>query len=166
MKVDRMTEALWPFSLRFYDDEDVQSACLALQDRFGGDVNVALCLLWHAGMGRVLSDEDVAKIDAEVSLWRVEVVQPLRALRRQLKADVMIGDAETQNLFRTKVKSVELSAEKVEQTVLSAVEVSPIRSEPIETAAKMNLTAYGRLLQQDIAPDVVGALAARAAVIH
>ena len=43
-----MAEALWPFSLRFYDDADTQAACLALQDRFGGDVNV---MLWRVKFG-------------------------------------------------------------------------------------------------------------------
>jgi uncharacterized protein (TIGR02444 family) len=138
-----MTEELWPFSLRFYDDTVVQEACLELQDAHDGDVNVALCILWHSSRGALLSNADVAAIDAEIAPWRLAVVQPLRAIRRKLKTDKFISNAEVQQIFRKKVKAAELSAEKVEQTVLGAVRVTPIGTDHPGAAARHNLAAYG-----------------------
>ncbi|MCO6381518.1 TIGR02444 family protein [Oceanicola sp. 502str15] len=160
-----MPEGLWPFSLRFYADAPVQEACLALQDSHGGDVNVALCLLWHAREGKVLGRAGAEALEASVAPWRTEVVALLRGLRRRLKGSDMLADADALEAFRSKVKAVELSAEKVEQTLLEAVAATPERQADIEEAGRANLAAYGEILASPIALEIIDALCARLVLV-
>jgi uncharacterized protein (TIGR02444 family) len=71
--------AFWAFSLAFYAQPGVMPACLALQDRHGVDVNLALLCCW---VGEPLDAAALAEADALVAEWRTQVVQPLRAVRR------------------------------------------------------------------------------------
>ncbi len=108
----------WRFSLRFYALPDVAPACLVLQDEAGVDVNLMLFLLYLAESGRTVTREEIAGLDAEVKEWRTKIVEPLRALRRKLKAgfgDVPLATSES---LRTLVKKVELESERAEQTGL------------------------------------------------
>ena len=75
---------LWAFSLVFYQQPDVMSALLALQDGAGLDVNLILFALWLglSGRGRV-DDRAVDAADRSVRVLRAEVIEPLRALRRR-----------------------------------------------------------------------------------
>ncbi|MBM9593174.1 TIGR02444 family protein [Roseitranquillus sediminis] len=156
-----MADDLWNFSLRFYADADVQRACLALQDAHGADVNIALCLLWHATRGAIIGDDDVAALDAAVRPWREATVVPLRARRRALKETVLFPDGEAQEAFRTRLKKVELEAERLEQHILSAATVAASARAGPETAGRANLAAYARFLRSDFTPGIVDTLAAR-----
>jgi uncharacterized protein (TIGR02444 family) len=134
--------AFWRFSLHFYGLPDVAPACLALQDEAGIDVNLLLFLLFLAEQGRAVTQADVARLDRAVAPWRSEIVEPLRALRRRLKAG--IGDTpptESEGL-RNMVKKVELEAERLEQARLES-ELSALgEAAPRDEAAKANLLAY------------------------
>ncbi len=103
----------WDFSLAVYGRPGVPAACLSLQDGHGVDVNVLLFAVW-AGMecATALSPAALAGIDAAVAEWRREVVQPLRAVRRRVKA-------EDEELYR-RMKAAELEAERVQQDRLFA----------------------------------------------
>lgn len=158
-----MAEGLWAFSLGFYAPPDVQAACLRLQDDHGGDVNLALCLLWHGRAGREIGAEGVAGLEAAVAPWRGAVVAPIRTLRRSLKTERLL-DPEPQEGFRTKLKKLELDAEKLEQLALEAVPVTPLRHLPPEQAAQANLLAYGALLG-GLPADLIEILAARAVTL-
>lgn len=155
-----MADGLWAFSLAFYTPPQVQAACLRLQDDHGGDVNLALCLLWHGRAGTELGAEGVAALEAAIAPWRDEVVAPLRALRRKLKSTPLIG-AEPQEAFRAKVKKLELDSEKLTQQVLEAVAVTPLRQSAPAEAAPANLRAYGARLG-GLPADLVALLATRA----
>ena len=102
----------WQFSLRVYQDEEVQRLCLCLQDDCGLDVNLVLFCLWLHGRGLVLDEDLYRQLKVEVEQWRCEIIEPLRAIRRQLKVNTG-----AQNL-REKVKSAELDAEQYQQAVL------------------------------------------------
>jgi uncharacterized protein (TIGR02444 family) len=158
-------DGLWAFSLRFYDDAKVQHACLALQDDHGGDVNVALYLLWRAAAGEAISAEGVAAADAAVAPWRADVVRPLRALRRRLKAAAYLDDSAAQEAFRTKLKKVELDAEKLQQQVLATLAARVERCAPPAEAAKTNLSRYAAHLGAPLAEGVRATLAARLAEV-
>lgn len=58
----------------------------------------------------MISAPGIAALDACVAPWRADVVQPLRALRRGLKATGYLPDREAQEGFRTTLKKVELGA--------------------------------------------------------
>ena len=77
----------WSFSLELYGRPGVAPACLALQDRFGCDVNLALFSLWAARCGKALGADEFERLDAAVKPWRTRIVEPIRSLRRSLKTE-------------------------------------------------------------------------------
>ena len=53
---------LWEFSLEFYAQPGVASACLALQDRCGVDVNVLLLMCWCGLQGVCIDSASLARL--------------------------------------------------------------------------------------------------------
>jgi uncharacterized protein (TIGR02444 family) len=146
----------WRFSLRFYSRPAVAAACLALQDEAGADVNLLLFLLFLAEHRRVVTRDDIARLDDAVRAWRDDVVKPLRELRRVLKAgigEIPIAVSET---FRGQIKRLELESEQIEQHVLERCEPANVgRPAPFrDAAAEANLAAYGDHLGGLPAPAV------------
>ncbi|MBB3066845.1 TIGR02444 family protein [Limibacillus halophilus] len=108
----------WSFSLETYAKPGVAEACLALQDKYGLDVNLLLFCCWAARNGRRLSQEDLERLDGLSSPWRRHVVLPLRELRRWLKTREV---DEQVTRFRAAIKRQELEAERLQQDQLHAV---------------------------------------------
>jgi uncharacterized protein (TIGR02444 family) len=107
---------LWRFSLRVYGAPNVAQECLALQDRFGMDVNVLLFCAWlGAARGTALSADELQDCEAAVSEWQERCVRPLRNARRAMKG---LPGAED---LRAEIKKLELDAEKCEQQTLYAL---------------------------------------------
>jgi uncharacterized protein (TIGR02444 family) len=109
-------EALWQFSLAFYTLTGVAAALIELQDRDGLDVNLMLFALWHgiSGRGR-LDNHQLTEAEQATRSIRTGVVEPLRALRRNLKHS---PDQGVQQL-REEVKRLELAGERLVQTRLA-----------------------------------------------
>lgn len=133
---------LWEFALQFYSDPDVQSACLALQDEHGADVNIVICLLWRATRGESVDLDEIARLDGCVSRWRSDVVLPIRHIRRHLKQQTLLPDRNEQEAFRRRIKTVELEAEKMELQWLQVASGGLEGSAETEAAAQNNLTSY------------------------
>ena len=113
----------WPFSLRLYARAGVAPACLALQDRFGRDVNLVLYLCWVGASGRGrLTAADLDRAESVAGPWRRETVEPLRALRRRIKETPDAG-----SLYEA-LKAAELAAEQVAQDRLTALAPAEIRA--------------------------------------
>jgi uncharacterized protein (TIGR02444 family) len=135
---DPATE-FWHFSLALYAEKDVASACLALQDGHGIDVNLMLyaCWLGLSGRGR-LTAAALAAANAAVVPWRCEVIERLRAARRAIKPAAIEG-------LYAKAKALELEAEHEEQRRLVglAPEAAPAKpaSERLSDALA-NLALY------------------------
>lgn len=151
----------WRFSLRLYPA--VADTCLALQDRFGVDVNVLLFLLWAAEGGRKIDAEDARRIATAVETWNRSVVVPLRAVRRALREPPELVEPAAAAHFRQRVKQVELEAERLQQEALFRLvprdglgEAEPSR----DTAARANVEAYAEVLGTTFAPPLVAALLA------
>lgn len=107
----------WNFSLAVYGAPGVQDECLALQDRFGVDVNLLLLGAFvGAANGARLSADDIVSARGEVASWHEDIVKPLRQARRRLKAAAATDAAAAQ--LRAQVKAAELEAERIEQTML------------------------------------------------
>jgi uncharacterized protein (TIGR02444 family) len=107
--------AFWEFSLAVYAAPGVAEECLALQDRHGLDVNIALFCCWQGWSGRGrLTAADIAAAEARVVDWTRNVVVPLRSVRRALKPLAAPAAA----TIRTSVKRLELEAEREEQRLL------------------------------------------------
>jgi len=138
--------AFWRFSLRLYALPEVAPACLTLQDEAKVDVNLLLFLLFLADSGRAVTRDDVARLDASIAPWRSEVVEPLRAVRRQLKIGVGdISPAASESL-RNMVKKVELEAERLEQGRLENQAEKLGKPAARADAARTNLAAYAEHL--------------------
>ena len=102
------------FALAVHDMDGVAAACVLLQDRFDLDVNVLLLGAYIGVQGKTLAVADVDAARAVVDAWHVEVVRPLRAVRRRLKTGpAPAPDARTAAL-RRHVAGSELDAELME----------------------------------------------------
>src|ERR1700740_120185 len=108
----------WRFSLTFYRQAGVAEACIALQDDCCVDVNLMLFLLWLAANGRQLSLDNIKELDQAVRTWRDLTIIPIREIRRKLKHAPPLLVAGKQEAWRTKVKAVELEAERLQQEAL------------------------------------------------
>jgi len=138
------TTPFWRFSLYFYRQPGVSGACIALQDEYGVDVNLLLFLLWLADDGRLLSADEVRKLEDQVRDWRNLTVIPIRNMRRKLKGARTLIDAGQKEAFRTKVKAIELEAERLQQQALYALAQSGSLGKPAAppAAAHGNVCAY------------------------
>ena len=140
--------AFWRFSLRFYQRPDVGATCLNLQDQHGIDVNLLFFILFLAVNGCRITVADVRRIDACVGAWRERVVQPLRAIRRNLKGGISPIDTQSTEALRSAIKRDELLAERLQQETLErefpATSTGTI-AEP-RRAAMENIAAYGSII--------------------
>ena len=142
------TTPFWRFSLHFYRQAGVSDACIALQDEYGADVNLFLFLMWLAAGSRQLSEADVKTLDDKVRDWRNLTIIPIRDARRKLKGAPTLVEPGRQEAFRTKVKAIELEAERLQQEALYAVTKSgPLgRQAAPSVAARGNVAAYEHVL--------------------
>jgi uncharacterized protein (TIGR02444 family) len=131
--------------LAFYRAPEVADACIRLQDEAGADVNLLFFLLWNASLKRQFSVADVEATDRRVAGWRKTAVIPLREIRRVLKSTAGLIEPGSAEVFRTKVKGLELEAERLQQEALHDFSQSKALGEgaaSAEAAARANLAAY------------------------
>ncbi len=108
----------WRFSVKFYAEPGVAPACIELQDKAGVDVNVLFFLLWNATQGRALNAAEVEEVERAVGPWREMAVVPIRNVRRALKQPPPALAPEAAEALRTRIKAVELEAERLQQEAL------------------------------------------------
>jgi uncharacterized protein (TIGR02444 family) len=102
-------------------------------------------LLWNATQGRALSDAEVADLDRDFGAWRNLAVIPLRELRRGLKSPPSAVAADVAEGFRTRIKAVELEAERLQQEAMYARAQSGRIGRPAASkieAARLSVAAY------------------------
>jgi uncharacterized protein (TIGR02444 family) len=153
----------WRFSLAFYRQPNVADACIALQEEAGVDVNLLLFLLWHATLGQALSAAEVEALEGRIAPWREATVIPLRAVRRALKSPPQLVAGATAELFRTKIKAVELEAERLQQEAMfELASSSPLgRKAPSpQDAARGNIAAYEAVCRADFPKSAIETLLA------
>jgi uncharacterized protein (TIGR02444 family) len=153
----------WRFSLGFYRQPAVAEACLRLQDEAGVDVNLLFYLLWHAALERKLDAADVAAIEQRIAPWREQVVAPLRAIRRAIKVPPPVIETGTAEAYRTKVKGLELEAERLQQEALYDLAQTSRFGEPAssaEEAAGANIDAYRAVCARPLPDDAVAVVTA------
>jgi uncharacterized protein (TIGR02444 family) len=66
-----------------------------------------------------ISSEDVRAMDDASRLWRVQVVHPLRALRRTLDSGAAAARSEALERLLSQIKTAELDAERFENDLLA-----------------------------------------------
>lgn len=141
-----VTNPFWEYSCSAYGREGVASLCLELQDRLDVDVNVLLYAAWLGFLGRSLSQEHLQGVDEQVRQWREDIVRPLRALRRDLKA-LGAGSQTYED-----VKKLELAAEEQQQQLMYAYfEAHPVPDALGTSGASLmaNLQLVARLSTAD-----------------
>ena len=139
----------WRFSLRLYRAPGVGDACIALQEEAGVDVNLLLFLLWQATERRAFTAADIKALDETIGGWRDTAVIPLRNLRRALKSSPGLVAPNAAEAFRTRIKAVELEAERLQQEAMYALAATtPLgralgrdATSPLD-AARSNIAAY------------------------
>jgi uncharacterized protein (TIGR02444 family) len=119
-----------------------------LQDEYGVDVNLLLFLFWLADNGQLLSGDDVKKLDDAVRDWRKLTIMPIRDIRRKLKAARTLIDPAQQEAYRTKVKAIELEAERLQQQALYTLSQSAQLGKQADrnAAAHANVCAYEHIM--------------------
>lgn len=135
----------WRFSIKFYGMPGVAPACIELQDQAKVDVNVLFFLLWNATQGRALNATDVAKVEEAIGPWREMAVVPIRHVRRALKSPPAVMTPEAAEGFRTRIKAVELEAERLQQEALYSLAESGGLGRPAASpvqAAQDSVSSY------------------------
>ncbi len=152
MSVEDEAAAFWDFALRLYAKPAVEVDCLALQDRDGVNVNLALLAVWLALRGRAVTAAAAAAAAARVDAWDGAVVTPLRRTRRQIKkatGKLSSIDAAEAAVLRRALLDLELRAERAAQRLaLEALDGGWERAEP-ETAFALNARRLLRLADND-----------------
>jgi len=148
----------WAYSVRVYSDKAVAAACVDLQDRYDLDVNLLLFALFAASHGKALSRPAMAKLDAAVEAWRHNVVRPLRAVRRWLKAQSHAVDDEAAKL-RSRVLERELESEALQQSMMERC-VPVDEGEASPQLAADNLVRYVAFAGRGDDPEVLERVAA------
>jgi len=153
----------WRFSLGFYRAPGVGEACIALQDGAGVDVNLLLFLLWNATRNRALSATDIEDLERQVGAWRQAAVVPLRDIRRALKSPPPVVEPGTAEAFRTRIKAIELEAERLQQEALYRLSQARELGHEVGSAldaARANVSAYQDVCGQPFAAASVEVLMA------
>jgi uncharacterized protein (TIGR02444 family) len=148
----------WRFSLQFYRLPGVAEACIELQEEAGADVNLLLFLLWHGARQRRLSTAEVERLEQKIASWRNLTVIPLRAIRRALKSPPGLVEAGAAEAFRTRIKAVELEAERLQQEAMyDLVRVSLLgeTAPSVADAARANVAAYASICRAAFAEPAV-----------
>jgi uncharacterized protein (TIGR02444 family) len=151
-------EVFWDYSVALYGRTGVEAACLELQQRHGIDVNLVLLCLWLGERGTALDGEMLARLCHAAGRWQIEVVRPLRALRRRLKERV--GDGEPNSVagdwpglaiaLRERALALEIDGERLEQLHLGrAAAAMPVTAAPGPVLAGANLRNYWRFDRRD-----------------
>jgi len=116
---------LWDFAVAIHGEPGVDAGLIDLQDNHGQCVSYLLWAVWAARHGRPLTKTALTAAAGLARNWEAEVTAPLRAARRTLKRPrPPMADARREAL-RTKVKAIELSAER---TLLEALEAATPRA--------------------------------------
>ncbi len=116
----------WAFALELYARPGVAEACLQLQNEAGVDVMMFLVIACAAVKHRILlTTAEIRELDEACRPWREQIVRPLRAIRLGLKAGPRPAPNSETERFRSKIKAVELDAERLQNQLL--VECLPLR---------------------------------------
>jgi uncharacterized protein (TIGR02444 family) len=145
-----MTQAraddFWTWSLAHYRRPGAETQLLALQDRFGCNVNILLWLCWCAEYFEAAPEPVITEAIDAIAGWNTKVTAKLRNVRRYLKTQG--GDNAG---LRSDVKQAELDAEKVEQRRLQEIAISALTptkddsADAIHARARQNLNGYAAL---------------------
>ena len=152
-------QKFWDFSIELYGRPGVADACLDLQDSHGFDVNLLLYCFWY---GDCLGSYDKLLLEELVKFsltWNQGIVRPLREVRRWMKNQTQLvseNQAPQFQSLRERIKSEELSAEKIQQEMLEVITLQaiPASSDTGSTAIQANLVQLLKIYELTAEDDV------------
>jgi len=112
---------LWDFAVAIHGEPGVDAGLIDLQDNHGQCVSYLLWAVWAARHGPPVTETELEMAAGLARDWEAEVTAPLRAARRNLKRSWPPMADVRREALRTRVKAVELSAER---TLLEALEAA------------------------------------------
>jgi uncharacterized protein (TIGR02444 family) len=159
-----ITVQLPDFALRVYSGDRAESACVLLQDRLGLDVNLLLFAARVGTTGRLTTDT-LAAATERVAQWHVEVVRPLRGLRRRLKSGPSPAPNPATRELREELKELEIRAELIELDELDALvpDAEPASDDPVARVTEALLLVVRGQSDRPLTADEDAALATIAA---
>ncbi|MGI9162419.1 MAG: TIGR02444 family protein [Mycobacterium sp.] len=103
------------FALALYARDGVAEACLHLQNRHDLDVTLVLFAAFVGAVRRQrLTSSNLNAARARVDAWHIEVVRPLRAVRKRLKTGPPPAPNDVTALLRGRIQKIEIEAEMIE----------------------------------------------------
>ena len=129
----------WDFSLQFYGQKGVSDLLLWFQDECQVDVNLMLYCCW-VGLSQtpVLTARDMTVLRQLVDRWQLEIIQPLRSLRKRLKTEVYSTLAVEVAGLRVSIQQAELEAERLQQNMLYSSAPREIDVYPDQSGGRQN----------------------------
>jgi uncharacterized protein (TIGR02444 family) len=110
----------WAFALAIYARPGISEACLKLQNEADVDVMLLLMVTFVAVKHRIfVTPDEINALDDACRPWREQIVWRLRAIRSELKTGPRPAPGDETEPFRSKVKTLELAAEKLENKLLA-----------------------------------------------
>ncbi len=111
----------WAFALEVYGLPGVADACLKLQNEAGVDILMLLMTAFAAIRLRLLlTPAEISGLDNACRPWREHIIRPLRAIRTGLKTGPAPAPSSETEQLRSKIKVVELDAERLQNQLLVA----------------------------------------------
>lgn len=148
----------WDFVLRVYAGEGVQPACLALQDEHGQCVPLLLWRAWTLAEERPIDEDALASAVAVARAWHTEVIEPIRAVRRRLKAPLSPVDDAARLAFRQDIATREMAAERLLIDTLEALTGGPGRTaSPPLTELSRTAEAWGKSAPESLLAQLLPA---------
>ncbi|WP_144392781.1 TIGR02444 family protein [Pleionea sediminis] len=158
-------QQFWQFSFEFYQQDNIEEACLKLQDDFDLNINVILFLLWYSTHAqKVISTKQVEGLLDAISVAD-ERVQEFRQFRKTFLAKVSHQEVADMHDVRQALLDTELTLEsKVQHVIIEYANehlilpgnVEPIVEHPIELdfVAHENLDIYCRYLHPETCREI------------
>jgi uncharacterized protein (TIGR02444 family) len=116
---------LWSFAVAAYARDEVETACLDLQDGAGQCAPLLLWRLWACAQGRPVDAGLLASAIAAARAWEEMAVAPLRKMRRGLKRPFPPFGDRARTRLRQDIKAAELRAERMLLETLEAMTPAP-----------------------------------------
>lgn len=145
MTPEAAADSLWNWSLKVYQQDDVQELLLTLQNRYQVNVNLIIWSAWAARKGWEYSPDQVEYLSSALQDFDELVVDRLREIRRYLEVPHDGYSSSDMGKLRCEVLDLELKAEKVVQRRLAslAMEIAPEqRSLEVEEAEEIAVNHF------------------------
>ncbi|MCW1720572.1 TIGR02444 family protein [Pseudoalteromonas sp. A3] len=110
------SDNFWQFACAFYAKPGQQQTLLALQNQQGKNVNLCLFLLYLDSLKLSINAEQLSTLIASIKEFDTQVLKPLRATRKFLKANQ--ESISNYVKIRQELLSAELKLEKQQQQIL------------------------------------------------